>query len=374
MDIDEFLNEEADQHKSSGGKNQGGEFYTDRTIEDQILKIKELIGKKQFKEAEKVYFVVKENYVNLAKKQEEERKRLHRELTEINKELLESLNNLKLEIDKKSNVIRQLLAKAGEYLSKGDNNKANRIYLEIRGLFKDLPDAFAEQKMELENEILTFYSKLINEYNRASFKVLSEKTEKIHDHIDKSITLIRAGKIEEAKKEYHLLNLLYNELPDGFLYEKSLLYKKILKLYKLTEVGSLSEMQEEDIQMLIHNLRPPKKGVKPINPILKESLTDGTRRTNYPTQQTNNNVKVQSLMQQRQQLQEQRAALQQLKQGTIKTTQTQTKKPEKKGFFGFLKRNKKEETKTPPQKSTIEQPNSIKKKDPLLDAPPVPPS
>ena len=246
MDIDEFLSTEAQKSEELTGKGpRRAESYTDRTILDQIGKVKELIKQRNFKEAERVYYVVKENYANLAKQQEEERKKMHREITSINKQLIDNLTMLKSEVDKKAQIILQLLEKAKEYMRTGELKKANSLYIEIRQIFKQLPDAFAEKKMALENEILAFYGQLVNDFNKKAYHHLQEKEKEINKHITLAIQYIKQGKVQLAKKEYTFINQLYTELPDGFLYEKTMIYRKILDLFRLAESGAAGIRGEE---------------------------------------------------------------------------------------------------------------------------------
>ena len=85
---------------------------------------------------------------------------------EINKELLEHLDKARVELEQKTMIISDLLMKARQYMQQGNTDKANQLYLQVREIFKQIPDAFGERKMLLENQILTFYSQLVNEFNK----------------------------------------------------------------------------------------------------------------------------------------------------------------------------------------------------------------
>lgn len=245
MDIDEFLEAEGAGEGKGARKElvekQAPEFLSDLSIEAQIGKIRELLQANRYKEAEKIYFMVREQYATLAKRQEEMRRKVHRELTAINKELLEHLNQLKGEIEQKTMIINDLLLKAGEYMQRGNIEKANQLYLEVRQIFKQIPDAFAERKMLLENQILTFYSKLVTEFNKKNYGKLLEKRDEIMRHVEIATNHMNLGNVEQAKREYQDINRLYNELPEGFLYEKTLIYKRILTLHQLVEEGAYKE-------------------------------------------------------------------------------------------------------------------------------------
>ncbi len=253
MDIDEFLETEAETPE--GGRKslvekQASEFITGRSIEDQINKIRELIQQKHFKDAEKIYYVVKEHYATLARRQQEERRMLHRQLTQINKELLEHLDRARADMEQNGGIITDLLMKARQYMQQGNIDKANQLYFEVRRIFSQMPDAFTERKMVLENQILAFYSQLVNEFNRKKYDELLRKRDEIMRHIEIAANNIRLGNVEAAGREYQLVNKLYNELPEGFLYEKTLLYKRILALYQLMEEGNVRSVSPAELSAM----------------------------------------------------------------------------------------------------------------------------
>jgi tetratricopeptide (TPR) repeat protein len=242
MDIDEFLESEGSDGENKGGRKelvekQSAEFITDLTVEAQINKIRELIQAKHYKDAEKIYFTVKEQYATLAKRQEDARRKIHRELSAINKELLEHLDVVKKDMEQKTLIISDLLQKAQQYMLKGDTEKANQLYLQVREIFKQIPDAFAERKAMLENQILTFYSQLVNEFNKKNYGKLLEKRDEIMRNIEIATNYLKLGNVEQAKKQYQQINKLYNELPDGFLYEKTIIYKRVLSLHQMMDEG-----------------------------------------------------------------------------------------------------------------------------------------
>ena len=241
-------------------KEKMGKAKIKKKIEGYEKQLEEHI--KKFKEAEKIYFVVKEHYTTLAKRQEEERRKLHRELTAINKELITQLDVVKKDMDQKGMIIRDLLTKAQQFMQQGNIEKANQLYLEVRQIFRQIPDAFAEQKMMLENQILTFYSQLVNEFNRKKYDKLLEKRDEIMRHVEMATNLLRIGKIEQAKKEYNFINNLYNQLPEGFMYEKSIIYKRILALFQLAEEGGIHNVNAPEVIPDMQSVKQPEKKEK----------------------------------------------------------------------------------------------------------------
>lgn len=251
MDIDEFLESEGTGGEDKGGRKelvekQSAQFITDLSVEAQINKIRELIQAKHYKDAEKIYFMVKEQYATLAKRQEEARRKIHRELSAINKELLEHLDIVKKDMEQKTLIISDLLQKAQQYMLKGDTQKANQLYLQVREIFKQIPDAFAERKAMLENQILIFYSQLVNEFNKKNYGKLLEKRDEIMRSIEIATNYVKLGNVEQAKKQYQQINKLYNELPDGFLYEKTLIYKRVLALHQMMDEGVYQDIRVQD--------------------------------------------------------------------------------------------------------------------------------
>lgn len=267
MDIDEFLESEglaADQKKGRENlvEKQSVEFISDLSIENKIAKIRELMTAKKYKEAEKVYILVKEEFSTLAKRQEDARRKITLQLTEVNKELLEHLNKIKGEMEQRTLVINDLLSKAKQYMQSGNTDKANELYLQVREIFKQIPDAFSEQKMLLENQILTFYSQLITEFNKKNYGLLLEKREQIMGHSEIATNHINLGNTQEARKEFHMINTLYNELPEGFLYEKAVIYKRILSLHQMLDEGTYKETKPASVAATISTFAPLKKAVK----------------------------------------------------------------------------------------------------------------
>lgn len=341
MDIDQFLESEAVKEREQQETSGPGEFTTNRTIEEQIIKIKELIKQRNFIEAEKIYLFVKAHYATLEQKQGEERRALHQKLCEVNKELIESLNAMRQELEKRTNIIRQLLEKAKEYMTKGDMQRANKIYLETREMFKTLPEVFSEKKAELENEITYFYGQLVNHFHQKNYTTLTEKGKQIGNHITTAVGYLNMGDVEAAKREYDIIYQLYTELPEGYLYEKTMIYNQILTLHRLTESGEKTERVMNEAASFENQKKIQKTAFSPQEKKISKDL---------------------SLV----------PAIQEIG----------GEKKEKRKLFSFLKRGKKTaaETATAPQEALvigIEKKISLKKelelKEPELEAPPLPP-
>jgi tetratricopeptide (TPR) repeat protein len=345
MDIDEFLETETDMHKEGGRKDlvekQSSSFISGRSIEGKIEKVRDLIQQKKFKEAENIYYAVKEQYGTLAKRQQDERRKIHRQLTQINKELIVHLNKVKGEMEQKGMVITDLLMKARQYMQQGNIEKANQLYLEVRRIFKQMPEAFGERKMMLENQILMFYSQLVNEFNRKKYDQLLGKREEIMRHVEMASNYVRMGRVEDAKNEYQAINSLYNQLPEGFLYEKTIIYKRILTLYQLIEEGNIAGKAT----------MPPVEAMPVSRPMVNKALSLDAPN---PNTQGPHPEKVLPT-----------APKNAAKENKREAIMSRPKKEEKKGFFSFMKKDK--ETKQPKLSKEIK-----KSKEAEMDAPPLP--
>ncbi len=243
MDIDEFLEKETKNLGNAGPKAKILDTYMTKDINYQnkniiieINNIKSLMKENKFGEAGRLYFTVRKKYADLMRQQLEEKHTIYLELSKINQELINYLNQQRLELDKKGGMIKQLIAKGNERLKNAEMNTANQIYLQIREMFRQLPDSFPEKKLLIENEVLQYYSELMKKINSNTRENLLEKSQDINEMITRAFDLVNQKKIEDATKLYNEINKKYNQLPSGFLYERSLLYQKILKLYQATEM------------------------------------------------------------------------------------------------------------------------------------------
>jgi hypothetical protein len=252
MDIDEFLEKETKNLKEMGPKAKIMDTYVakditfqNKNITIEITNLKQLMKDGRFGDAGKLYFSVRKRYSDLIRQQLEEKHQIFVELSNINKDLIENLNILRIDMDKKASMIKDLITKGLEHLSHEDLTPANQIYLQIREIFRVLPDAFPEKKLLLENDVLTYYSSLMNKANSNSREKLLEKSQEINNMIAQAFDLVNKNNLEDATKMYNEINKKYNELPQGFLYEKSLLYQKIEMVYEKSKVAQeITEIPE----------------------------------------------------------------------------------------------------------------------------------
>ena len=250
MDIDAFLEDEKDKmEKSSGPKvviKQDKLSIKSNSIPDQIDKLKVLLSKNQFKEAGDLYMQVKERFSNLTKVQIEEKNFIHKSLSNINEELTAQLSNLMAETDKKTQMIENLLGKSENYLNEGKLEVADELYKQIKQFFQQLPDVFSEKKLRLENKILNFFSRLSIENSKKIITDFERKKSEINSLLDQAFKEVEQTRLDLARKRYIKINQLYGTLPEGFIYEKLMMYKRILRLYNEAELSlEIKELSSE---------------------------------------------------------------------------------------------------------------------------------
>ena len=228
MDIDEFLDQETKVELSKLTKE---EVRADKAIMDKVKTIREFIQNKRFNNAEKGYLEVRERYYEFVKEQEKIRSLLKEELLTLNKELVDNLTAMRMELLRRIKVIRGLIERAQTLVVQDNAPAAHDLYLQIKALFANLPDVHDDEKLALENEMVTLYSKLLQIKTRKANRDFKNVHTKLSEQVMKCQQAVQTHNYAEARRLYTEINALYEQLPQGFLYEKSLLHKTILELH-----------------------------------------------------------------------------------------------------------------------------------------------
>jgi len=245
MNIDDFLNEQTKNEKivSEQEKDPAGDTSSDQQNDPgkdlsqysglitEIKMIRALLDEKKFEEAYSNYIQAKEKFAELSRKQLQEQNIIYNELNEINKMMVVGLNKLKQDTTKKVEVIRQLIVKAYDHKNNNMLDKANQLYEQIIELFNSLQDVLPQEKLKLENEISSLHVSLASKSNLVANADFQTKFNTLNNMLNFAFENIRNGDLEKAVQLYQRINNMYGELPKGFLYEKAVLYQKILKLF-----------------------------------------------------------------------------------------------------------------------------------------------
>ncbi len=235
MDIDEFLDNELKNEDKAiiEIKQEEKKVATEQeTIDKKFMEIKGYIESKSFSKAENVFEEINKEYEDFEKRQKLEKEFVFNELMGINNELIENLSSIKQDLGKKITIIKNLIQKAYNYIQMNNIRMANELYSQIREMYRQLPDAFNENKLLLENEILLLYIKLMDALTKQNHIIMTKEINKINSLINSARFSVDIGKKKDAIGKYNKVISLYKELPKGFLYEKAITYKKILELYK----------------------------------------------------------------------------------------------------------------------------------------------
>jgi len=237
MDIDSFLDTEQKTNPQPAPQNapekvQPLDEGDEETVGGLIKLIKSNMGQKKYDVAEKLYIKAKEMFAEEAKRQQEEQNRIYSELENINREMVHGLSLLRQEAERKIAILQQLVVKANERLAAGELPTANQLYKQIDEIFSSLPEVLPEMKLKLETDIAHLHVQLSSKNNMLASSEFRTKFSNIRNLLGFALNHVQKGNMGEAVQLYHKINKLYDEMPPGFLYEKAMLYKEILKLFK----------------------------------------------------------------------------------------------------------------------------------------------
>ena len=244
--MDEFLDDESkdklkeEEKKQSKEKPKDDQNSDEQTIGDEfsediisnIEEIKKLLFDEKFEEAHEKYMITKELFSELRKKHLDEQNKIYSSLEQINKQMVESLNHSRQEVQNKIAVIEQLIAKIKIHISQNEMTLANQLYTQISDLYDKLPNLLPQIKLKIENEIANLHIALSQKNALIDNADFQQKINNISQLLNAAVANLQNGKIDIATDFYQKINTIYTQLPKGYLYEKAVLYQKILMLFK----------------------------------------------------------------------------------------------------------------------------------------------
>lgn len=205
--------------------------FSNRVI-SEIEYIKKLMFDEKYEEAHEKYMEVKEGFIELRKKHIEEQNKIYSALELINKQMVDSLNNSRRDVENKVVIMEQLIVKIKDHISKNELDIANKSFNQISELFDKLPNLLPHKKLKIENEISNLHISLNQKNAIINNALLQQKINNINQLLNVANVSIQNGKIDITIDLYKEINLIYSELPKGYVYEKAVLYQKILFLFK----------------------------------------------------------------------------------------------------------------------------------------------
>jgi hypothetical protein len=171
----------------------------------------------------------------------EQKSELENKILNLSKKvlILEQQHSTKLFNDV-HNRIEKLFLSANNYLSKNENDFAMEIYKEILSLYNMMPKGFLREKSKIKTRILELYQTLMLNDNEDVNKSLTGNTKLIYQKLLNNIVKIHQNidkhKFESLGENYKKLVSFYNELPIGFVQQRTNIRHEILKIYDLSNL------------------------------------------------------------------------------------------------------------------------------------------
>lgn len=265
MDVDDFL--EAETNKLGGRAKIVGSGSDDsgKSKEDSLFGhldvVREQLKDKNITSALKEFEFLKSRYADMTKKQLMENKYIFNELLKLNLDIINKIESLKGEVHKKISIIQKLLADARARLTAGELNTANKLYIELREIIKDIPSVFAEEKNAVNTQLTAFYVALSVQIQKNSHSAFAVKKNVIEEAIEKAYSYLQAGHKHIPMEIYENINKLFMQLPEGHIYEKALLYNDIIKLFRSSSLGQESSQFIESLISQHHSLIETEKSL-----------------------------------------------------------------------------------------------------------------
>ncbi|GEM_PF-2351854 len=249
MDIDEFLDREltelgidSGKPKADSGLAEPHDFEPSSLFEG----IKINLEKGNLEEAEQAYVQL---WHLLIEEKLKWNKDLYGQLLILSRQFLNALNKAYNDIKKKADYIYTLIKKARISLKEGKKDAPYKIYAEIHEINNSIPNVFFEEKKIIQEQISIFYEELKNTTDNELMKRVNGLVQEISQLIDKMNISVRSNDFTNATLHYHKSIELYNQIPEGFLKNKTALGIRILELYKSISIhNEISSLQREMLQ------------------------------------------------------------------------------------------------------------------------------
>ncbi len=207
-------------------------IHATKDYKDLLGKAYELMQGGKIEEANDLYEKLKFAHQNLAKEFIEKKKQMEEDLVKLNKDLATNVDQLNLEKLKRSGERIAVLLNAGNgLLRKGEFDTAESYYLAIKHEYETLPHGFINEKKDLQEKVLAFYSALAKQREKAIQQKFGRTVKQIEALISQIQELLKDYKVGPAVEAYRQVKQLYISLPPGFLEEKSALQGKIVPLH-----------------------------------------------------------------------------------------------------------------------------------------------
>ncbi len=209
-----------------------------KDYKDLLGKAYELLQEGKVEEAEDLYEKLNFAHQNLAKEFIEKKRQMEDDLVKLNKDLAKNFEQLNLEKLKKARErITALLNVGNKILRQGEFDTAEPYYLAIKHEYDILPPGFIGEKKEMQEKVLTFYSALAKQREKAIMQKFDRAARQIDALVKQTQETLKDYGVEPAVQMYKQVKQIYSSLPAGFLKEKAALQERIVPLH--TSITSL---------------------------------------------------------------------------------------------------------------------------------------
>ncbi len=211
-----------------------------KTINSKITQVKAIVKQigdeikagridepiKSYSKAKKIFEEIPAEFVN-------ERLYIHQLLMPVYQSLYQLYSDKSYnEVKEKTGSIKKLIDAMKAQADAGNAKAAEDCYSEVKALFVKMPAGFMSEKIDLQNAIIEAYEYMLSKSETQSHKNLLESSVDLQKMLSEGFGYIKSGKIELAEAVYSHVVKAYNNLPQGFVYEKASLRQKILNLYR----------------------------------------------------------------------------------------------------------------------------------------------
>ena len=284
MDIDDFLDRElAELGLDSGKPKDLGLIESEETEPSSLFEsIRINLEKGNLEEAEQAYVQL---WHLLIEEKLKWNKDIYDQLLILSRQFLNSLNKAYNDIKKKADYIYSLIKKARVSLKEGKKDAPYKIYAEIQEINNSIPNVFFEEKKIIHEQIAIFYEELKNTTDNELMKRVNGLVQEINQLIDKMNIFVRSNDFTNATLSYYKCIELYNQVPEGFLKNKTALGIRILELYKSISIHEeISYLQREMLQQASQIKRQAQPLIQPLPATFLKSNISG--RENILRQKT----------------------------------------------------------------------------------------
>ncbi len=203
-----------------------------KDYKDLLGKAYELMQEGKVEEAKDLYEKLNFANQNLAKEFIEKKRQMEDDLVKLNKDLAKNVDQLNLEKLKRTRErITALLNVGNKLLRKGEFDTAESYYLAIKREYVTLPSGFIEEKKEMQEKVLAFYSALAKQREKAIRQKFDSAARQIDALVKQIREMLKEYKVEPAIQVYRQVKQLYSILPAGFLKEKAAIQEMIVPLH-----------------------------------------------------------------------------------------------------------------------------------------------